>query len=275
MVPSVVFLDCATCVNSENSWPNSSLIFLPGLRKLNMGAWTFRARELTLARTCSICTHHRRDSMDKQLLRGEHLNAVARRFLVSEDALGRHKKHMQLVIAKAAALVEQKDLAYGSALIAEIARIRADAERLQIESERRQDVRGALRAIHERLAIVELEAKLSGQIERAKERHDQRANDQSGRSSRVRPRHSGVVRPQWDRGGMLPARAIEAESGVPQRKGAMQLKPTSQAQQIEQRQPFALVADGSRTIRRVCKKGVADHPSHPANGLELALRLAL
>ena len=34
-----------------------------------------------------------------------------------------------------------------------------------MESERRQDVRGALRAIHERLAIVELEAKLSGQIE--------------------------------------------------------------------------------------------------------------
>jgi hypothetical protein len=29
---------------------------------------------------------------------------------------------------------------------------------------RRQDLRGALRAIHERLAVVELEAKLSGQI---------------------------------------------------------------------------------------------------------------
>jgi hypothetical protein len=90
---------------------------------------------------------------------------VARRYSVSEDALGRHKKHMQLVIGKAAAQVEQKDLAYGSALLAEIARIRADAERLQIESERRQDVRGTLRAIHERLAVVELEAKLSGQID--------------------------------------------------------------------------------------------------------------
>ncbi len=49
--------------------------------------------------------------------------------------------------------------------MAEIGRIRADAERLQLESERRQDVRGALRAIHERLAVVELEAKLSGQID--------------------------------------------------------------------------------------------------------------
>src|SRR5437762_10993311 len=71
---------------------------------------------------------------------------------------------MQVVIAKAA-LVDQKDVAYGSALLAEIGRIRAYAERLQLESERRQDVRGALRAIHERLAVVELEAKLSGQID--------------------------------------------------------------------------------------------------------------
>lgn len=103
--------------------------------------------------------------MDKLLLRGEQLKSVARRYSVSEDAIGRHKKHLQLVIAKAATSVEQKDLAYGSSLLAEIGRIRADAERLQMESERRQDVRGALRAIHERLAVVELEAKLSGQIE--------------------------------------------------------------------------------------------------------------
>jgi hypothetical protein len=103
--------------------------------------------------------------MDKALLRGEQITVVARRYSVSDDALGRHKKHIQLVIAQAASQVEQKDLAYGSALLAEIARIRADAERLQIESERRQDVRGALRAIHERLAVVELEAKLSGQID--------------------------------------------------------------------------------------------------------------
>jgi hypothetical protein len=103
--------------------------------------------------------------MDKLLLRGEQLNTVAHRYSVSEDALGRHKRHMQLVIAKASAVGDQKDVAYGSTLISEIGRIRADAERLQLESERRQDVRGGLRAIHERLAIVELEAKLNGQIE--------------------------------------------------------------------------------------------------------------
>ena len=118
-----------------------------------------------MARSCTICIHRNRDGMDRLLLRGEQLKSVARRYSVSEDALGRHKKHMQVVIAKAATSVEHKELAYGSALLVEIGRIRADAERLQLESERRQDVRGALRAIHERLAVVELEAKLSGQIE--------------------------------------------------------------------------------------------------------------
>jgi hypothetical protein len=81
-----------------------------------------------MARICTICNHHRRDSMDKAMLRGEQLKAVARRYSVSEDALGRHRKHMRLMIAKAAAMVEQKDLAYGSALLAEIGRIRADAD---------------------------------------------------------------------------------------------------------------------------------------------------
>jgi hypothetical protein len=103
--------------------------------------------------------------MDRAVLRGEPLKTVAGRFSVSEDALGRHKKHIQVVMAKAAALVEQKDVAYGSALLAEIGRIRADAERLQLEYESRRDLRGALRAIETRLSVIELEARFTGQIE--------------------------------------------------------------------------------------------------------------
>jgi len=118
-----------------------------------------------LARSCSICIHHRRDSMDKLLLRGEHLNSVARRFSVSPDAVFRHRKHMQVVMAKSAAATVQKDVGYGSALLAEVARIRADAERVQVEYENRRDLRGALRAIETRLSVIELEARFTGQIE--------------------------------------------------------------------------------------------------------------
>ena len=85
--------------------------------------------------------------MDRLLLRGEQLNAVARRFSVSADAVFRHRRHMRTAMAKAAAKTEQRDVAYGSSLLAEVARIRADAERLQLEHENRRDLRGALRAI--------------------------------------------------------------------------------------------------------------------------------
>src|SRR2546427_6568462 len=118
-----------------------------------------------MARTCTICTHHRRDSMDKLVLRGEHLNSVARRFSVSPDAVFRHKKHLQLLMAEAAAVTVQKDVAYGSALLEEVGRIRADAERVQVEYENRRDLRGALRAIETRISVIELEARFTGQID--------------------------------------------------------------------------------------------------------------
>src|ERR1700758_168959 len=103
--------------------------------------------------------------MDKLLLGGEQLNCVARQFSVSPDAIFRHKKHMQSVMAKAAAVTEQRDVAYGSSVLAEVAPLRGDAERLQLEHENRRDLRGALRAIETRLSIVELEARFTGQIE--------------------------------------------------------------------------------------------------------------
>ena len=86
----------------------------------------------------------------RDAIRGHHV------LLISDDVE---------VMAKAVAVTEQKDVAYGSALLAEVGRIRADAERLQFEYESRRDLRGALRAIETRLNVIELEARFTGQIE--------------------------------------------------------------------------------------------------------------
>lgn len=72
---------------------------------------------------------------------------------------------MQFVMANAAAFMGQDGISYGSSLLAEVARIRADAERLQHEHENRRDLWGALRAIETRLSVIELEARFTGQIE--------------------------------------------------------------------------------------------------------------
>ena len=50
-------------------------------------------------------------------------------------------------------------------LIDEVKAIKADAKRLQLEAEGRRDIRAALQAIRERVGIVELQAKLMGEIQ--------------------------------------------------------------------------------------------------------------
>jgi hypothetical protein len=93
------------------------------------------------------------------------LKSIANRFHVSEDAVGRHRRHMRTAMLKAEAAAEKPDLIYGQTLIDEVKAIKADAERLQLEAEGRRDIRGALQAIRERVSIVELQAKLMGEIQ--------------------------------------------------------------------------------------------------------------
>lgn len=93
------------------------------------------------------------------------LNGIAHRFRVSPDAVGRHRRHMRTAMLKAQAAAEKPELIYGQTLIDEVKAIKADAERLQLEAEGRQDIRAALQAVRERVGIVELQAKLMGEIQ--------------------------------------------------------------------------------------------------------------
>src|SRR5206468_720160 len=119
----------------------------------------------SVARTCTICSHAKLVNIDRQLLRGDMLNGIAHRFHVSPDAVGRHRRHMRTAMLKAQAAAEKQDLVYGQTLIDEVKLIKADAERLQLEAEGRRDIRAALQAIRERVGIVELQAKLMGEIQ--------------------------------------------------------------------------------------------------------------
>src|SRR5436309_7224230 len=119
----------------------------------------------SVAPTCTICSHPKLVNIDRQLLRGDRLNGIAHRFHVSPDAVGRHRRHMRTAMLKAQAVAEKQDLVYGQTLIDEVKLIKADAERLQLEAEGRQDIRAALQAVCERVGIVELQAKLMGEIQ--------------------------------------------------------------------------------------------------------------
>jgi hypothetical protein len=60
--------------------------------------------------------------------------------------------------------VSKNKLSYGQSLIDEVRAIKSDIQRIQLEAESRRDIRAALLAIRERLAVAELEAKLTGHI---------------------------------------------------------------------------------------------------------------
>ena len=118
-----------------------------------------------MARTCTVCSHPKLVNIDRHLLRGDKLKNIAHRFHLSEDAVGRHRRHMRTAMLKAEGAAEKPDLVYGQTLIDEVKAIKADAERLQLEAESRRDIRAALQAIRERVGIVELQAKLMGEIQ--------------------------------------------------------------------------------------------------------------
>jgi hypothetical protein len=118
-----------------------------------------------VSRVCTICSHPKLPSIDRRLLHGDRLSAVARQFRISPDAVGQHRQHMRTAMLKADSVSNTPELAYGRTLIDELRTIRGDIERLQADAEHRRDIRCALHAIRERVALVEFEARLTGRID--------------------------------------------------------------------------------------------------------------
>jgi len=60
-----------------------------------------------MPRTCSVCSHTDRSSVDKALISGESYRDIARRFRVSKDAVARHKdEHLPAALLTAQEAVE-------------------------------------------------------------------------------------------------------------------------------------------------------------------------
>ena len=72
-----------------------------------------------MARVCTVCSHPKLLNIDRQLLRGDRLKKIAHRFHLSEDAVGRHRRHMRTALLKAEAAAEKPDLVYPQTLIDE------------------------------------------------------------------------------------------------------------------------------------------------------------
>jgi hypothetical protein len=113
-------------------------------------------------RKCSLCIHDRREQIEQALLCGDSYRMVAQRFAVSRDAVVRHRRHLPTALAHAH---ESKEAFHGHSLLAQLRELTSEAQRLKATAEKAGDYRAALAAVRELCRIVELMAKLSGELD--------------------------------------------------------------------------------------------------------------
>jgi hypothetical protein len=116
-----------------------------------------------MPRSCTICSHPRRDEIDCALVSGEANTSLSSVFAVSEQALRRHKgAHLpaKLVMAEKAEEVAQADT-----LLEQVRSLQERALEILDKAEEAGELRTALGAIREARGNLELLAKLLGELD--------------------------------------------------------------------------------------------------------------
>ena len=115
-----------------------------------------------MARKCVICGDPRVADIDAALLENVGYRELAGRFGTSKSALFRHRaSHLGATLLKAKAAA---DMVAGDTLMEQVEELKTMARRLGKKAEDTGDLRGALAAVRELVRIVDLVAKLTGQI---------------------------------------------------------------------------------------------------------------
>ena len=115
-----------------------------------------------MPRRCSVCTHPRRPEIDHAIVSGNSYRTVAQQFAVSRDAVVRHRRHLSVALAKP---LNSEQMTPPESLLAHLEELKSEAQRLKQKAEGDGDYRTALAAVRELCRIVELVAKLCGQID--------------------------------------------------------------------------------------------------------------
>jgi hypothetical protein len=115
-----------------------------------------------MPRPCSICSHEDREEINRDLLAGETLRDMARRYATSKDALARHREHLPVHLTKAS---EAQEAAQADNLLEQVKSLQGRALVILDKAEASGDLRTALSAIREARGNLELLAKLLGELQ--------------------------------------------------------------------------------------------------------------
>nr|UXE45005.1 hypothetical protein Hi04_10k_c4039_00013 [uncultured bacterium] len=108
-----------------------------------------------------MCSHEHRNDIDVALLSGEPLRNVAERVSLSVTSLFRHKAHLSETLKRSQEIAE---VCRADSLIEQLKQLTKDARRIQKKAEEANDYRGALAGVRELTRLVELAARLSGEL---------------------------------------------------------------------------------------------------------------
>ena len=112
-----------------------------------------------MARQCSICTHDKRDAIDQALIVGTGYRKIAERFGVSPAALSRHlRRHL-------VALLAGRQEVDADNLLGQVANLQRQAQVIKDKAEATGDLKTTLQGIRELCRIIELLAKLRGELD--------------------------------------------------------------------------------------------------------------
>jgi hypothetical protein len=114
-----------------------------------------------MARNCLACTSNSREQIDVELLKGRPLAKISARFSITKSSLCRHKRHVTAALANSPEAVE---MSRPSRLAAQLKWLMVDAQKLKSKAEKKRDYRTALVAVRELCRLLELAAKLSGEL---------------------------------------------------------------------------------------------------------------
>lgn len=117
-----------------------------------------------MSRSCTVCTHAQRGSIDRALLAGSpSLRALAAQHAVSPTALFRHREHVPAHLANAQAAAE---VAQADDLLKQLRQLKSKAVALLLKAEDAGDYRTALAGIREARVCIETLLEVEGELDR-------------------------------------------------------------------------------------------------------------
>lgn len=116
-----------------------------------------------MVRTCTICSHPKRDEIEKAIAAGESYRSISHKYDVSYDAIKRHVKsgHIAKKIQKAK---EAKDIKSGLTMLDKLQDLEVKADGAFDIAQKQKNPRGMCAAIQAKKGVIELAGKVTGEF---------------------------------------------------------------------------------------------------------------